>query len=114
MDGMAIAALVAGIAGFTFVPVLGSILGVIFGIIALNKIKQTGYRGRGMAIAGIITGAASLVLGVVAIIAIVSFLQFSITQVPFHQFPLYQFPLSQFPLSQFPLSQFPLPELVIN
>jgi hypothetical protein len=35
---------------------LGSLLGVIFGHVALNQIKQRGESGRGLAIAGIVLG----------------------------------------------------------
>jgi hypothetical protein len=73
-DGFAIAALVCGIAGIMMiVPIIGSILGVIFGIIALHRIGQTGHRGRGLAWAGVITGAASLLLGLLIIIGGLTF-----------------------------------------
>jgi len=55
-DGYAIASLCCGIGGLIMVPILGSIAGVVLGIIALNRIKESGQRGKGMAIAGIITG----------------------------------------------------------
>lgn len=62
-NGFAIAALVLGILGFLWiVPVLGSLLGVIFGIVALGQIKQGKGGGRGLAHAGLWLGAASLVL----------------------------------------------------
>jgi len=70
-DGFAIAALACGIAGFVVAPFLGSILGLIFGIIALQRIRQTGARGHGMAVAGIVTGALGLVLGLFAIVGLV-------------------------------------------
>jgi hypothetical protein len=44
-DGFAIAALILGIFG---------ILGLVFGVIALRRIRRTDARGRGMAIAGIV------------------------------------------------------------
>ena len=44
-DGFAIAALVLGILG---------VFGVVFGIIALRRIRRTGAHGRGLAIAGIV------------------------------------------------------------
>ncbi|MBO9522202.1 MAG: DUF4190 domain-containing protein [Nocardioidaceae bacterium] len=46
-NGFAIASLVFGIIG-------GCLLGLIFGIVALNQIKKNGQQGRGMAIAGIV------------------------------------------------------------
>lgn len=55
-NSMAIAALVCGICGFVYL--VPAILGIIFGIIALRQIKRESTDGRGMAIAGIITGGA--------------------------------------------------------
>jgi hypothetical protein len=52
---MAIASLLCSLIGW--VCIVGPILGLIFGFLALNQIKQTGQRGRGLAIAGIIIGA---------------------------------------------------------
>ncbi|WP_241010874.1 DUF4190 domain-containing protein [Mycobacterium camsae] len=51
---MAIASLVASLLGW--ICGVGPILGVVFGIIALNQIKQNGQAGRGLALAGIIIG----------------------------------------------------------
>ncbi|WP_279577746.1 DUF4190 domain-containing protein [Streptomyces sp. YIM 98790] len=56
--GWAVAALVTGIPGMVLIPV-----SVVFGIVALVRIKKTGRRGRGMAIAGIALPAAMLVIG---------------------------------------------------
>lgn len=50
---------------FGLVPVLMGSLGVIFGIIALQRIRLLGHTGRGLAIAGIVLG--SLWLGVLTI-----------------------------------------------
>ena len=64
-NGLAIAALVCGIAGFIlFIP---AVLGVIFGFIARSQIRQSGgaQGGEGMAVAGIILGFAWIVLLIV-------------------------------------------------
>ena len=50
-DGFAIASLLLGLAGIT---VIGAVLGIIFGVMALRRIRRTGQRGRGMAIAGLV------------------------------------------------------------
>jgi hypothetical protein len=42
---------------------IGSIAGIVMGIIALNQVKHTGEHGRGLAIAGIAVGAVTLVFG---------------------------------------------------
>ncbi|MFO8058965.1 MAG: DUF4190 domain-containing protein [bacterium] len=71
-SGLAIAALVLGILGFCSYGFLG-IIGLILGLVAISQINksegQTG--GKGLAIAGSITGGASLILGVGLIAALV-------------------------------------------
>ena len=47
---------------------LGSLLGVIFGHVALGQIKQRGEQGRGLAIAGIVLGYLALALIVVGLV----------------------------------------------
>jgi hypothetical protein len=61
-NGMAIASLVCSL--FGWLCIIGPILGLIFGILALNQIKQTGQGGRGMAIAGIVIGALVIAAGI--------------------------------------------------
>ena len=56
-NGLAIASLVLGI---VWVYWIGSILALIFGLIARKQIKQTGQTGMGMAIAGIVLGCVGL------------------------------------------------------
>lgn len=41
---------------------VGSIVGIVLGVLALNQIKQTGEGGRQLAQAGIVVGAVTLVL----------------------------------------------------
>jgi hypothetical protein len=67
-NGLAIAALVCGIAGFLFFIPAG--LGIIFGFVSRAQIKNSGGRqkGEGMAIAGIIVGFAWLVVLVLVIV----------------------------------------------
>lgn len=66
-NGLAIAALVCGLA--FFVP-FAAVLAIIFGIIALRQIARTFQRGRGLAIGGIVTGTL-VILGWVGLIAFV-------------------------------------------
>ena len=61
-NGFAIASFVLGLLGIT---VIGIVLGVIFGFVALSQIRRTGQQGRGLAIAGIVLSGAWLVLLVV-------------------------------------------------
>lgn len=48
----------------------GSVLGLIFGYIALSQIKKTGDDGRGLALAAVIIGWIYLALGIIAVIFI--------------------------------------------
>lgn len=66
-NGFAIAALVLGI---LWLCGAGSLLALIFGIVALSQIKRTGQGGKGMAIAGIVLGAVGLVAVVLSVIAL--------------------------------------------
>ncbi|MBO0816579.1 MAG: DUF4190 domain-containing protein, partial [Actinobacteria bacterium] len=58
-DPFAIASLLLGLVGIT---VIGAVLGIVFGVMALRRIRRTGQRGRGMAIAGLAFSAIWLVL----------------------------------------------------
>ena len=59
---LAIVSLVVSILGF-------NVIAIILGAIALSQIKKTGENGRGLAIAGIVIGAISIVLIIILIIA---------------------------------------------
>lgn len=59
-NGLAVASLVCGICGFLYL--IPAILGLIFGIIAVRQTKRDGTDGRGMAIAGIVTGSVWIAL----------------------------------------------------
>jgi hypothetical protein len=58
--------LISGIAGWTILPGLGSIVAIITGHIAQGEIKKGGgmVTGKGMAVAGLILGYLSIVLGI--------------------------------------------------
>lgn len=58
---MAITSVVCGAMGF-IIPVIPSLLGIILGIIELNKTKDPKVGGKGLAITGISLGAVSLVM----------------------------------------------------
>jgi len=58
-NGFAVAALVFGI--------LGGLLGIVFGIIALVQIRRTGQKGTGLAIAGLVLSAVWLLIIVLAL-----------------------------------------------
>ena len=62
----AIVSLIAGIAGWSLLPMLGSIVAIIFGHIAKSEIKKSNgmVTGNGMATAGLILGYVSVALGI--------------------------------------------------
>ncbi|WP_310772985.1 DUF4190 domain-containing protein [Mycobacterium sp. Z3061] len=66
-NALAIASFVAAIAGF-FTCGLGSILGLIFGVVGLGQIRRTGEGGRGLAIAGLVVSTLTLAFLVAAFI----------------------------------------------
>ena len=62
INAMAVVSLVCSLlGGFCFI---GPLFGLIFGFVALNQIKQSGQRGRVMALVGIIIGGILAVLWV--------------------------------------------------
>ena len=65
-NGLAIASLVLGILWLFW---LGSLVGLILGLVALKQIKNRNQGGRGIAIAGVVLGIVGLVLFVVVLIA---------------------------------------------
>jgi uncharacterized membrane protein len=68
-NGLAIASLVLGILWLFW---LGSLVGLILGLVALKQIKNRNQRGRGIAIAGVVLGILGLALSVVGIISAAS------------------------------------------
>lgn len=72
ISGMAITALVFGIAGIcVFYTIMGGVLlgivAIVLGIMALDEIKQGNIGGRNMAIWGIILGIAAIILAILTI-----------------------------------------------
>lgn len=68
---MSIVAVLAGVAGWTVLPVVGAIGAVILGWIALVGIRRTGDEGRWLAIAGIVLGALGIVIGIVGTVQVI-------------------------------------------
>jgi len=66
-NGFAIASLACGLAQFMVGP-LGTIPAIVFGHIARGQIRRTGEQGAGLALAGLILGWATVILGVIVII----------------------------------------------
>lgn len=63
-NGLAIASFVCSLLGL-------GLVGVVLGHIALGRIARTGEGGRGLAIAGLVIGYLSIVLAIIAILAVV-------------------------------------------
>ncbi len=88
-SGLAVAALICGIAGvvlfWALIPVLASIAAVITGHMALGQIKRDpGIGGRGLAIAGLILGYAVIALSAITLVGtIISFLFVGAFSLPF-------------------------------
>lgn len=72
-SGWAIASLILSLANWLVLPVIGAILGIVFGHIALGEIKASQGRveGRGVAMAGLIIGYVSLGLAVCVIAVVI-------------------------------------------
>jgi hypothetical protein len=63
---------ILAIIGFVIVFFGFSVISIILGFIALSQIKNTGERGRGLAIWAIILGFASIIIGIIVWIAVVA------------------------------------------
>ena len=62
-NSLAIFSLVASVVGL--LCGVGSIIGIVLGVVAINQIKKTRQGGHGLAVAGIVVGVASLVISIV-------------------------------------------------
>ncbi|SDH33038.1 DUF4190 domain-containing protein [Agrococcus jejuensis] len=67
-DLLAMLAIGASALGVTFVPLLGSLAGIVLGAIALPRIRRAGAGGRPLAIGAIVLGAVGFVAMLVAIV----------------------------------------------
>jgi hypothetical protein len=65
-NGLAVASLVCSIAGLTpYVGASMAALGIVLGSVALNQIKRAPQAGYGLAVAGIVVGVATLIIGLI-------------------------------------------------
>lgn len=65
-NGFAIASLACGLAQFMFGP-LPTIPAIVFGHMARGQIRRTGEQGAGLALAGLVLGWATVILGILLI-----------------------------------------------
>ena len=72
---LAIVSLVAGILGWSLLPWVGSLVAIITGHMARSEIRQNPdtREGDGMAVAGLVLGWASFIIGLLVIVAFVLF-----------------------------------------
>ena len=68
-NGFAIASLACGVGQFMFGP-LATIPAIVFGHMARSQIRRTGEQGAGLALAGLILGWATVILGIVIIVVV--------------------------------------------
>jgi hypothetical protein len=79
---LAIISLIGSLLGVLFIlPLIGSVGGVITGHLSLAQIKQTGERGRGMAVAGLIIGYVGVGFILLGLITLFAFLPFMFASV---------------------------------
>jgi hypothetical protein len=74
---MAIGSLVASLIGlpfyfFCYLGAISSIVGIVLGFVAINRIKQSGENGRALAIAGIAVGGVSLVFSLLIVFIVIA------------------------------------------
>ena len=74
-NGLAIAGMVLGISSIvlfflSWIATMIAIVGLILSLVGLNKAKQLGGLGRGMAIAGVVTSSLGIVASVVTLIVV--------------------------------------------
>lgn len=70
-NAMALGSLISSIAGWTVVPFIGWIVGVVLGHIARNQLRQSNEQGAGLALAGLITGYVGLALSALAVVLLI-------------------------------------------
>jgi predicted Zn finger-like uncharacterized protein/prepilin-type processing-associated H-X9-DG protein len=58
-NGMAVASLIVGIVSFC-IPIIGSVVAIVLGVLGLTRTKDPAVGGKGMAITGIVLGALSV------------------------------------------------------
>ncbi|MEV8359414.1 DUF4190 domain-containing protein [Microbacterium sp. NPDC076895] len=69
---LAVVSLISSILGVLIVPVIGQIIGIITGHIALQEIRRTREPGHGLALAGVVIGWVSIALAAIGIVILVA------------------------------------------
>jgi hypothetical protein len=72
-SGQAVASLVLGIAGLLVVPLICSLLAIVFGVLARQEVdRDPTLQGRWMATAGLVVGIAGLALWLLVVVVAVT------------------------------------------
>jgi hypothetical protein len=81
-NSLAVVSLIFGILGWTLLPFIGAIVGIICGHLARGEIRRSHVdnrpEGDGMAVAGLVLGYSQLLLSVLAIFLIIAMLVFGL------------------------------------
>ncbi|WP_045761796.1 DUF4190 domain-containing protein [Xanthomonas albilineans] len=77
-NSLAVVSLVAGILGWTLMPLIGSLSAIITGHMARAEIRRDPQRfeGDGLAVGGLVLGWSAVALAVIALLAMLAFLLF--------------------------------------
>ncbi|CBA15730.1 DUF4190 domain-containing protein [Xanthomonas albilineans] len=77
-NSLAVVSLVAGILGWTLMPLIGSLSAIITGHMARAEIRRDPQRfeGDGLAVGGLVLGWSAVVLAVIALLTMLAFLLF--------------------------------------
>ena len=72
-SGLAVASLVSGILGWTFLPLLGSLVAILTGHLARGEIRRANGQldGDGLAVAGLVLGWIAIGIGVLTLLLVV-------------------------------------------
>ena len=73
-NGLGLAAMIVGIASFVVLAPLSSTAAIILGVMGLGRTRQGRATNRGQALAGVICGSVTLVLGLIGIIIAIAIL----------------------------------------
>ncbi|HET7659229.1 MAG TPA: DUF4190 domain-containing protein [Oryzihumus sp.] len=71
-NGVGLAAMIVGIASFVMLAPLSSTAAIILGVMGLGRARQGRATNRGQALAGLICGIVTLVLGLIGIIIVIA------------------------------------------
>jgi hypothetical protein len=82
-NGLAIASLACGLGQFVFGP-LPTIPAIVLGHMARSQIKRTGEHGDGIALAGLVLGWGAVILGILAIVAVIAIAGIGMHDVQMH------------------------------